>query len=94
MQIRGDDPEAQAQVEHVPDIAPEHAHRRRASAGRERPVLVRQQVHEHRLAGAVGSENRRVLARVNRQRQAVEDPPVPFHDGCIVQLEDGRVRQR
>ena len=51
--------------------------------------MVRQQADEHRLSGAVGTEDGRVLALADRQPQSVQHAAIAFDDGRIEELENG-----
>ena len=51
--------------------------------------MVRQQADEHGFAGAVRTEDGRVLAFANRQAESVQDAALAFDDRRIDQFEDG-----
>jgi hypothetical protein len=90
MQIGADDAEPGAQIEHVPAVGSEEANGRSFVSTRQRPVFVRQQVDERRLAGAVRPDHGRVLAGADCQADAVEDRGAVLDNGGVRQLENGR----
>ena len=89
VQIGGDDAELRPQLEHVPAILAEDADRRgeRADSVGERVLLQREQLDEGRFAGAVGPEDRGVLADGDRQRERVEHARLAEHDRRVVEFE-------
>ena len=90
MQVGGDDAHLRLQLADVPHVLAQHADRRRPVGPRQRPLLMRQQPQQHRLAGAIRPEDDRVLAVVNGQRHAVDYGPIAFDDGRGVELQEGR----
>ncbi len=69
----------------------EHPHRRLAVVGDDGALVVGEQADQHRLAGAVGADDRRVLALADGQLQAVQHRPAALDDGGVAQREHGRV---
>jgi len=91
MEIRRDEAELRPQIEDIPVIAAKHPDGGRCvSVVRcERAILVCEESNERRLPGAVGTENRRVLADVDRERQPVENGTILSDDRGVRELEDG-----
>ena len=83
MQVGRNDAELRAKLEHVPVVVAKHPHRRRVVGQGHGAVFVGQQAHQHRLAGAVGAENHRVLTGDNFQREAMKDRGIPFFHGRV-----------
>ena len=69
-QVGSDDPEPLAQLEDVPPVAAEDAHR--AACAGERIALARDRLDQRRLAAAVRAEDADVLAGVDREGDVVE----------------------
>src|SRR4029077_17925321 len=69
MQIRRNDAELRTQIEHIPASRAERTNARRPLVVSEGVVVVCQKIEECGLAGAVGAEDRGVLASANRQRE-------------------------
>jgi hypothetical protein len=91
LQRRRHDAERAAQRGHVPSVVAEHPHGGRAVVVRQCALVVRQQPHQHRLAGAVRSEDRGVLPFADGEREPIEDGLAVFHDRGVAQFEQ---RQR
>ncbi len=85
---RGHDSELRPQIEDVPVVAAEHANRRRPVRPRQRPLFVRQQPYQNRLAGAVRSDDGGVLAFVDPQADSIEYRTIVLEDRGVSQLED------
>src|SRR5258705_10806252 len=88
VQVGGDDAELRLQIEDVPAALAEDEDGGRSVLVTHRPVIVREQADERRLAGAVGTDDRGVLARGDGEREAVEDAAVIFDDRRVSELED------
>ena len=89
MQIGRDDAELRSQLEDIPPVVAEHANRRRAVGRSERAVLVRQQPDEDRFPRAVGTDDGRVFAGGDGQREAVEDGAIVLDDGGVDEFQNG-----
>src|SRR4030095_4516130 len=88
VQIRRDDAKLRSQLEHIPPLLTKHANRRQTIGGRHGIELQRQQLHQRRLAGAVGSEDGGVFAGANAEGQRVEHASAAEDDAGVVELED------
>ena len=86
MEIGGDDAELRSQIEDVPSAFAEDQYGRRSVFVAHRAVVVRQEAHQRRLPGAVGTDDGGVFSRLDRQREAVEDAAVVLDDRCVAQL--------
>ena len=83
------DAELRTQLEHVPVVIAEHAYGRQVARQRKRALFVGKESHEDGLTGAVRSQDCRMFADADSQRQPVQYGSVAFLDAGIYQLEDG-----
>ena len=91
IEVAGDDREPGPQLGEIPRLAAEQTQRRRAILlGGARSIVEREDAHERGLAGAVRTENRRVLARVDAQGQVVQHANAAAQNGGVTELEDWR----
>ena len=88
MQVGRDDAELGSQLEHIPIVVAEHADGRDAVGREERAVLVREQFQQDGLARAIGTDDGRVLADADRQRQTIENAAIVLDDAGRGELED------
>jgi hypothetical protein len=77
-----------AQFADVPMLAAEQPQRRHPVVGRTRPIVEGEHANQRRLASAVRTENRRVLALVDRKRQPIKHAGPAAEQRRVHQLQN------